>query len=68
MIYADTAKLAVLTYTLSSLRVQKPGEYVVCAVTGQRIPLANLRYWSEARQEAYVDAVAATRRQEEAIR
>ena len=31
---------------------------MVCAVTGQHIPLDELRYWSVARQEAYVDAPA----------
>lgn len=34
------------------------GNYVVCAITGRRIPLDELRYWSVARQEAYVDAPA----------
>lgn len=38
-----------------------PGSYVTCAVTGQRIPLERLRYWSVDRQEAYADAVIATR-------
>lgn len=35
-----------------------PGDYVICAVTGRRIPIAELRYWSVERQEAYVDAAA----------
>lgn len=34
------------------------GSHVVCAVTGAAIPLDELRYWSVARQEAYVDAAA----------
>jgi hypothetical protein len=34
------------------------GDHVVCAITGVRIPLDELRYWSVARQEAYVDAAA----------
>jgi hypothetical protein len=33
--------------------VLKPGRYVVCAVTGKRIPLEALRYWNPERQEAY---------------
>lgn len=33
--------------------VLKPGRFVLCAVSGQRIPLESLRYWSGARQEAY---------------
>jgi hypothetical protein len=31
---------------------------VICAVTGTRIPLHELRYWSVDRQEPYVDAEA----------
>ena len=34
------------------------GDHVLCAVTGVKIPLAELRYWSVERQEAYVDAAA----------
>ena len=33
--------------------VIKPGRYVVCAVSGIKIPLALLRYWDADRQEAY---------------
>ena len=34
------------------------GAYVLCASTGQKIPLEMLRYWNEERQEAYKDAAA----------
>jgi hypothetical protein len=34
------------------------GDHVVCAVTGARIPLHDLKYWSVDRQEPYVDADA----------
>ena len=33
--------------------VLKPGRYVLCAVSGKRIPLESLRYWNPATQEAY---------------
>ena len=33
--------------------VLKPGRFVVCAVSGKRIPLEALRYWSPGLQEAY---------------
>ncbi len=33
--------------------VLKPGRYVLCAVTGKRIPMEALRYWNAERQEAY---------------
>jgi hypothetical protein len=44
-----------------TFRVLSSGDHVICAVTGQRIPLEELRYWSVARQEAYADAAAAVR-------
>lgn len=37
-------------------QVVSPGEFTRCAVTGEPIPLANLRYWSVDRQEAYASA------------
>jgi len=43
-------------------QVISPGEFVRCAVTGDPIPLADLRYWSVARQEAYVSAEVSLRR------
>lgn len=53
---------AQLVYGGSDFQVVKHGAYVVCAVTGVKIPLESLRYWSEARQEAYVDAAACLKR------
>tara|TARA_R110000787_G_scaffold160036_3_gene273793 strand:- start:439 stop:663 length:225 start_codon:yes stop_codon:yes gene_type:complete len=49
-----------LHYMSYSFRMLSPGDYVVCAVTGQRILLDDLRYWSIVRQEAYVNAEAST--------
>lgn len=37
-------------------QVLSPGEFVRCAVSGQIIQLADLRYWSVERQEAYASA------------
>ena len=44
------------------IRVLRPGAYVRCAVTGQAIPIDELRYWSVDRQEAYVGPAAAMTR------
>lgn len=49
---------ATLRYGTPEFTVVRPGTFVTCAVTGQRIPLDELRYWSVERQEAYVDAAA----------
>ena len=55
-----------LRYLSGSYHVLVPGDFVPCAVTGQRIPLQSLRYWSSELQEAYVDAVVATARYHDA--
>ena len=51
---------AVLHFLDADFEVVRPGTYVSCAVTGARILLQDLRYWSVSRQEAFADAEAAT--------
>lgn len=58
-------KEAKVLYTLSSYKLVAPGDYVICAVTGKHIALEDLRYWNEARQEAYVDAHTSAQRTRE---
>jgi hypothetical protein len=41
-----------------TFRLLSDGDHVICAVTGARIPLHELRYWSVERQEPYADAAA----------
>lgn len=53
---------AQLQYLDGDYRVVRPGSYVTCAVTGARVPLAELRYWSVERQEAYAGPEAAMSR------
>lgn len=45
-------------YLDADFQVLSPGDYVLCAITEHKIPLAALRYWSVDRQEAYRDAAA----------
>lgn len=40
-------------YLDGDFRVTSPGSYVNCAISGERIPLEELKYWSVDRQEAY---------------
>lgn len=44
---------AVVEYLDGEYRVRKPGAYVRCAVTGEPIPLEDLRYWNVDLQEPY---------------
>ncbi len=53
---------AKLKYLDADFEILKLGQHVFCAVTGQKILLEDLRYWSVDWQEAYVDAEAATKR------
>ncbi len=51
-------KLATIRYLDGDFEIIAAGSHVVCAVTGEPIALGDLRYWSVARQEAYIDANA----------
>jgi hypothetical protein len=53
---------AVVEYLDSNLKVIRPGSFVRCAVTGEAIPLDQVRYWSVERQEAYSSPEAVLRR------
>ena len=63
MLKADSE--AVLRYRSGDFEMVMPGTYVRCAVTGERIALEDLRYWSFERQEAYLSSEIATRRESE---
>jgi hypothetical protein len=58
-------KPAVLEYGPGQFRVVSQGNYVVCAVSGQRIALERLKYWSVEHQEAYVSLDAVHKRRDE---
>ncbi|MBZ6379502.1 hypothetical protein B5C34_07465 [Pacificimonas flava] len=59
-------RLARLDYQSGSFRVVSAGDHVFCAVSGEKIPLADLRYWSHELQEAYKNAETANVRYAEA--
>lgn len=53
------ARAARLHFMANGFRVLTPGDHVVCAVSGEKVPLERLRYWSVARQEPYASAALA---------
>jgi len=59
-------KEARVKYLDADYQVLSPGSFVRCAVTGKPIPLDELKYWSVARQEAYVDVQSSLKRELEA--
>lgn len=61
MLMSNTDRLARLHYMANGFRVLTPGDHVLCAGSGARIALEDLRYWSVVRQEAYASAELATK-------
>lgn len=59
MLMSNSDRAAKLHHMANGFRVLSPGDHVVCAVTGHRILLEDLRYWSVERQEAYATAAGA---------
>jgi hypothetical protein len=66
MLMSGAGRAARLHYLPGTFRVLSNGDHVICAVTGARIPLHELRYWSVDRQEAYVDAQASLQAEKQA--
>lgn len=62
MLTANGQRPARVQYLPGSFRLLSPGDHVVCAVTGVKIPLQDLRYWNADAQEAYATPEIATRR------
>jgi hypothetical protein len=68
MLMTGSGKVARVHYLPGTFRLLADGDHVVCAVTGAQIPLQELRYWSVARQEAYVDAAASLKAEQDPAR
>jgi hypothetical protein len=60
MLVSNSDRPARLHYMPNGFRVLSPGDHVVCGVSGARIPIELLRYWSVARQEAFASAQLAS--------
>ena len=46
-------KKAKLKYKHNSFDILEEGDFVICAVSGKKIPLGQLSYWNVDLQEAY---------------
>lgn len=66
MLMTGTGTPARVQYMAGTFRVLSNGDHVMCAVTGTRIALHDLRYWSVERQEAYADAEASLKAEQRA--
>ena len=56
---------AKLKFNPNNFEVIEEGDYVVCAVSGKHISLAQLTYWNVELQEAYFSPKEAQQRYEE---
>lgn len=61
MLMSPSGRLARLHYMPNGFRVLASGDHVICAVTGEKVAVDDLRYWSVTRQEPYATAEIATR-------
>ena len=52
-------KIAKLKYLNNSFEIIENGDYVICAVSGKKIPLEKLNYWDVEFQEPYFSYVEA---------
>ena len=59
---SNDPQLAVLHYGDGEYAVLKPGRYVLCAVSGAKVPLEALRYWNPVTQEAFAGPAEALQR------
>ncbi|MEO6224479.1 MAG: DUF2093 domain-containing protein [Sphingomicrobium sp.] len=66
MLMQGGGRPARIHYLAGTFRLLADGDHVICAVTGATIPLHELRYWSVARQEPYVDAAASLKAEQQA--
>ncbi len=58
-------KLAKLKYLPNNFKIIQDGDHVVCAVSGKKINIENLTYWSVELQEPYFSYIEAFKKKEE---
>lgn len=61
MLMRNNNQVAKLHYMANGFRILSHGDHVLCALTGERIALEDLRYWSVVTQKPYASAEISTR-------
>ena len=61
MLMRNNNQAAKLHYMANGFRILSNGDHVLCGLTGERIALEDLRYWSVMEQKPYASAEIATR-------
>ena len=57
-------KLAKLKYLPNNFEVIQSGDYVICAISGKKIPIEKLNYWNVELQEPYFSYIEASIKRE----
>ncbi len=57
-------KLAKLEYLPNNFKIIDEGDHVICSVSGKKILLENLNYWSVEEQEPYFSYLEASSKRE----
>ena len=58
-------KLAKIKYLPNNFEILEEGDYVICAISGKKIPLNQLNYWNVELQEPYFSYQEAFTKREE---
>ncbi|VAV87847.1 Exodeoxyribonuclease VII small subunit [hydrothermal vent metagenome] len=61
MLMSNRNKAAKLYYMPNGFRPLSSGDHVFCAISGEKIALEELRYWSVNKQEPYATAEISAR-------
>ena len=61
-------KLAKIKYLPNNFQIIEPGDYVECAISGKKIYIEDLTYWSVELQEPYFSYKEAANKREENIK
>ena len=57
-------KLAKIKYLPNNFEIIENGDYVVCSISGKKIPLEKLNYWNVELQEPYHSYLEASKKRE----
>ena len=57
-------KLAKIKYLPNNYEIIENGDYVVCSISGKKIPLEKLNYWNVELQEPYYSYLEASQKRE----
>jgi hypothetical protein len=62
---SNLEKCAIIELRHGQFKIIEPGDYVLCSITNQKIPLENIKYWNVDLQEIYFGPEVALKRYKE---